>query len=1028
MTQKYFVIDVFRKVIFFWVIVFSVQTLGFSQCLFEKAPPGEICSTALPISGVELNGYTSMLPLRYSQTQIQENGNNWGGLCNGNGSAQNIIWFSFIPCSSTVELEITVGTCFVLDTMTGANMGSHPNAGLQVGLFKGCTVSEYVDCSMSPTSGSGMTGTFVVRGTTFVPGEPAYLYLDGFNVNLKTITVCDFSIKVLKGIDTTPVQAPDPTSLQKGDITGPNTVNCSDLDKPMTYNLTPPECAYAYNPGCGPSVDFNPKDSACYVWQVSPMAGRSFVNQDSVGVSADIRFSKPGVYTISADVYLNPAYGTTNANAACGNIRTWTVTVLEADSITATPIIVCPGQTFDYCGISVSKDTIIYCASGNCQITKQEFVFSTSQVQDHGTIYVCPADTYTFQNNTFRNAGHYDVVDQFDCTLLHKFDLVWLDIKSSISATQDLLTCKELNSTITASLTASLPGNTQFTWSDPFGNIIGNAQSISVSQPGTYKIDFSFELQNAKCTATEYYSITQDITAPDANLNIPTLKCRNSRYADTIITAIPVTNLADAYWTTPSGVKVAGLNIAIDSIQVMSGNPYILTLTGTNGCIATKEVLIPYNLKKVNLTIQGDDILTCYNPYVNNMKVTVDAPVLDVKWYRIENNTLPPVFIINGPSIFSLPNNVHSKPGRYGAEVIAADSYCTSDIYKDVTEDKISPTVDLGPDQMWYCNTSSISLDAQVTSNNSVNYFWSTINGSLSASDIKNPNVLAPGEYVLSVLNTVNGCAKTDKINIIKETNVPTSIDIASEDVSCYGENNGYIHIDNINGGFEPYTIKLNGNIVNNIDIQNLSEGDYEIDVVDIHGCELRVQTTISEPQPFEIDLPNELQIAFNESIGLSFTSNYTDIESVEWVNGRGEIISRDFSFDYNSLESDVITLVATSSKGCESRAKITISVDNELKLYFPNIFTPNGDGINDKFIVWKNKIPAVLDEMCIYDRMGNIVYNEKNIDFNDPDSGWDGYFRGQKVESGTYVYICKFTDYKGLQNTVKGDITVLDK
>ena len=45
----------------------------------------------------------------------------------------------------------------------------------------------------------------------------------------------------------------------------------------------------------------------------------------------------------------------------------------------------------------------------------------------------------------------------------------------------------------------------------------------------------------------------------------------------------------------------------------------------------------------------------------------------------------------------------------------------------------------------------------------------------------------------------------------------------------CYGENNGYIHIDNINGGFEPYTIKLNGNIVNNTDIQNLSEGDYEL-------------------------------------------------------------------------------------------------------------------------------------------------------------------------------------------------------
>ena len=92
------------------------------------------------------------------------------------------------------------------------------------------------------------------------------------------------------------------------------------------------------------------------------------------------------------------------------------------------------------------------------------------------------------------------------------------------------------------------------------------------------------------------------------------------------------------------------------------------------------------------------------------------------------------------------------------------------------------------------------------------------------------------------------------------------------------------------------------------------------------------------------------------KSIGLSFLSNYTDIESVEWVNGRRDHQYLGFQFDYNSLESDVITLVATSSKGCESRAKITITVDNELKLYFPNIFSPNGDGINDKFIVWKIK------------------------------------------------------------------------
>ena len=1028
MTQKYLFRTYHIPTFLIWVFFFFVSIQVQGQCSFEKAPPGEICSTALPISGVQLNGYTSTLPTEYAQTQIQEDGSPWGGLCNGNGSAQNIIWFSFIPCSSTVELEITVGTCYVLDTLTGNNLGSPPNAGLQVGLFKGCTTSEAIDCSASPTSGSGMTGTFRVRGTTFDPGQPAYLYLDGYNLQLTTITVCSFTIKVISGIDTTPVAPPDATTLRKGDITGPTTVSCEDHNTPISYDLLVPECAYSYNPGCGPSINFDPKDSVCYVWQISPTDGRYFNNADSVGTKTDIVFTKPGIYTISADVFLNPAYGTTNANAACGAIRTWTVEVLDSDTITAPPIFVCPGEIYDYCGQKISANTTVYCQSTDCDITAQEFIFGTSKKQDHGTVYICPTDTYIFQNNQYNIDGYYEVIDANDCALLHSFTLEKLSLSSHIDATLDTLSCKDTQTVITAGVNASQNGVVTYQWFDGNNASVGQSATITVTQPGSYAVDMTYTYQGATCTSSELIDIYKDDKRPVANLNIPTLRCYHQKFNYTlpIITAITTDPISNAYWTTPSGLNFSGLNIRVDSMEAISGKPYTLTLIGKNGCVSTQEVIVPVNIKKARLSIEGDDILNCYKPFVNNMKVSSDIVPKDIRWYRILSGNSQE-FITNGPDKFALDNNTFDRPGKYVAEVVAEESYCVSDIFKDVTEDKIAPTVDLGQDKKWHCNTQSINLDATVHNVNVAAYKWTTVDGQLGQTDLQNSIAFNTGTYTLEVQNTDNGCLKSDRITISKETNVPTDIVTEVVDIACFDAQNGEILIENVVGGFPPYSYTLNGNPVQN-HISNLSEGNYIIEVRDAYDCKHNVQASIYEPQPFVIDVPEELEIALFESIGLTFGSNYNDISSVIWKNSKGEILSTDLNFDYTSTYSDVIEVIAISSKGCESRAKIAIKVDNELKMYFPNIFTPNGDGVNDRFVVWKNKIPAELDEMHIFDRFGNEVFNGKDLNFNDPDVGWDGTFNGSPAAEGIYVYICKYTDYTGAQRLVKGDITILAK
>lgn len=69
-----------------------------------------------------------------------------------------------------------------------------------------------------------------------------------------------------------------------------------------------------------------------------------------------------------------------------------------------------------------------------------------------------------------------------------------------------------------------------------------------------------------------------------------------------------------------------------------------------------------------------------------------------------------------------------------------------------------------------------------------------------------------------------------------------------------------------------------------------------------------------------------------------------------------------------------------------------------ELKMYIPNAFTPNGDGINDQFGVKGEGISGF--HLYVYDRWGKVVFES-----SDPQHEWDGTYKGQPVQQDTYVY-----------------------
>ena len=112
------------------------------------------------------------------------------------------------------------------------------------------------------------------------------------------------------------------------------------------------------------------------------------------------------------------------------------------------------------------------------------------------------------------------------------------------------------------------------------------------------------------------------------------------------------------------------------------------------------------------------------------------------------------------------------------------------------------------------------------------------------------------------------------------------------------------------------------------------------------------------------------------------------------------------------------VKVVWINSQGCMQMATMTYELV-EPGIQFPNAFTPNNDGTNDMFRPQVTG-PAVLDELLVFNRWGQVVYEG-----SDPD-GWDGRFKGELAPPEVYAYVGMFRFPNGDKIEYKGDVTLI--
>jgi gliding motility-associated-like protein len=115
-----------------------------------------------------------------------------------------------------------------------------------------------------------------------------------------------------------------------------------------------------------------------------------------------------------------------------------------------------------------------------------------------------------------------------------------------------------------------------------------------------------------------------------------------------------------------------------------------------------------------------------------------------------------------------------------------------------------------------------------------------------------------------------------------------------------------------------------------------------------------------------------------------------------------------------------------TNTWGCIAYDTVVLKLQCAVaNVHIPNAFTPGGNGKNDVFYV-KGSGVNVIRHFRIYNRWGQLVFERNNIGIDDRSVGWDGKFKGQYVETGTYVYMAEMECITGEMFTFKGTVTIV--
>lgn len=429
-------------------------------------------------------------------------------------------------------------------------------------------------------------------------------------------------------------------------------------------------------------------------------------------------------------------------------------------------------------------------------------------------------------------------------------------------------------------------------------------------------------------------------------------------------------------------------NIAAPTVSVSQDQDFMVIITdscGIDTAYITVEVFAPSGSI-------SNDTLICLG---NSVSLQANGGI-SYEWS-------PPNFLDNPFS--ATPISTPTNDILYTVEITTPDGCVLSEDV--LIQVELTPPSPVMPDVVNVCAGSSTVV---------------SVSGASEFSWFPNVNISATDTNVVTITPTQSGyyyCLFSNACDNVLDSvfiDVQRANIVAGNDtIICPGETATLWAANGVSYFWTPVNL-VNNPYTSTVQATPNAPTEYVVAGTDMNGC-VDTDTVFVDlyPTPF-IQTNPDVYAFLGDQVQLWATSSTTGIyswyptEYLSCVNCTSPIATPDQNYTY--------FVEYTDQNGCY--AADTVSIFYDPIVYVPNTFTPGGsDDVNPLFRAYGGNVNTF--EMLIFNRWGEVIHTIEEFD-----GSWDGTYKGEECQDGTYVWKAVFTDFNDTEYTLEGHVNLL--
>ena len=476
-------------------------------------------------------------------------------------------------------------------------------------------------------------------------------------------------------------------------------------------------------------------------------------------------------------------------------------------------------------------------------------------------------------------------------------------------------------------------------------------------------------------------------------------------------------------------------------ITILGGPDYLCVWQNQTFTFTANSSSVEMTIKNIDGQAKGDDFALDRISLIREDDVFTDVITIDVAEHvEALVETVPSCYEQNNGSLKVLPTSGMAPFTFNWASPITTSTDTLSELvpnnYQVTITDFYGCTASKNilvteyPPLQWVFEVKDVScfggsdgevfLNASQSGCTNLSYQWS------NGETIEVLSSLVSGDYSVTVTDC-QSCSEIISVFVPQPDLVQTNFN--GQSPTCYGNLDGFIKIDTITGGTPPFTISKDSVYLELVEsfpffIEDIGSGDFNYILTDDHDCTEQVFVQIPSPPEVTVVLGGEEHVLLGESVHVSALLS-GNIDTVYW-EGVGELSCLDCPDPYIiPYQTGPFTLIAVDHFGCTDSDEIFFYVDKP-SIFLPNIFSPNEDGINDRYTPLSGPGVHRIKSMRIFNRWGDIIFKAFDFPPNNTEFGWDGTFKGKLLNPGVFICLIEMEYVNGEVLTQATSVTLM--